>query len=196
MVGILGHRPKRYAYIVPKVRRISRTKIPLFRTLPVFRLSVLPIRSDYPASHFHSLDIEIIILTILHGKPNILHSVLPIIPCSPTFLSLPSYSVKDRETGSFKHSLQSRCGFPIATKIERTVRLQLFANFIKPSFEITDISPVIHSLELHAMEIFRQIIRWIDNRQVGETVRDSIDNRQQIGMYYFIEYIFSPLDIR
>ena len=46
------------------------------------------------------------------------------------------------------------------------------------------------------MEIFRQILRWIDNRQVGETVRDSIDNRQQIGMYYFIEYIVSPLDIR
>ena len=54
----------------------------------------------------------------------------------------------------------------------------------------------IDNLELHAMKIFRQIIRWIDNHQVGETVRDSIDNRQQIGMYYFIEYIFSPLDIR
>ena len=97
VVCVLGHRPKRQRDVIPKVAGESGTKTSFGGLFPVFRPSFFTIGGKHSATHFHCFDIEIIILGIFDGKPDVLHRVLPVAGSPSALLPLPSDAVENGE---------------------------------------------------------------------------------------------------
>ena len=62
MVGVLRHRPKGNADIVPEVGRVGGTELALFGLFPVFGKAVDAVGRFHPSFHLDRLDIEMIVL--------------------------------------------------------------------------------------------------------------------------------------
>jgi len=178
MPRILRHRPERDGDVVPEIGGAGHAEIPLPGLFPVPGNSALFIGGDHFPADLHRLRIEVILLSD-RGEPDVLRAVLPVPQGSASFFPLPGDAVPDRQ--KFSGGRIERCGAPpVAAEIHRRLRLQHPEQNLQTAFNILLIRTILHPCELQSVEIFCQIVRWIQNQQIRRALRQKRSNLEQI----------------
>ena len=166
MLCVFWHGPEGDADVVPKVGRISCPEFAVRRIFPVLGLVVCLVWRDDFTALLDIFYVEIVVFGVFDSKPDVFHSVFPVVDGTSSFFALPCNAVDDVKMLG-EHLLQGRGASPITAKIEGTCWFELCHDIGHPFSQVVSICLLCSGREGRAVKVFSEVVGRVNDNKVS-----------------------------